>query len=323
MQTKHKNMIPKFAPSSYALLSRPLLLAATLIAIAPSVHAALYVATAGGSSVIGKYDSTTGAAINATFITPGFGGPASLALSGNDLYVASNNTPNVTVRTYDATSGSLNNASFITVPTQPTGSFALDGSYMFVSYSGGNVGKFDITTGAAINSAFITGVSGGVEMALSGNNLYLRTNSTVLQYDATTGGLINGSFITGLIGIDKTIEISGNRLFLAFSATVREYDATTGALINGSFITGLSGAKAFAIDGNDFFVANNTTIGKYDATTGSAINASFITGFANNATGLAVTTIPEPSSSVLLLGLGAMLLGRRRRAATQASPSEF
>ena len=158
--------------------SRPLLRAcyAFLIAIAAlwamprTAHAQLYVINTpggGGQVVVSKYNATTGAAINASFITglinltfaPDFG----LAVSGNTLFVG-----DVLgfVGKYDATTGGAINASFITGLHDPFG-LALLGNTLFVANSNfisgtvnsGTVGEYDATTGAAINASFITGLT--------------------------------------------------------------------------------------------------------------------------------------------------------------------
>ena len=59
---------------------------------------------------MGEYNATTGATINATFIT-GLNAPQGLALDGlNHLFVQNNGT----VGEYDATTGAVINAAFIT-----------------------------------------------------------------------------------------------------------------------------------------------------------------------------------------------------------------
>jgi hypothetical protein len=58
-----------------------------------------------------EYNATTGAAINASFIT-GLSEPEGLAVSGNDLFVV--NTLADTVGEYNATTGAVINANFIT-----------------------------------------------------------------------------------------------------------------------------------------------------------------------------------------------------------------
>jgi hypothetical protein len=134
-------------------------------------------------------------------------------------------------------------------------------------------------------------------------------NNTVGEYDATTGATINASFITGLTGLPFGLALDGkNHLFVTNSGqnTVGEYDATTGATIDAAFINGqgLATPIALALDGNNhLFVsnANSNTVGEYDATTGATINAAFINGQGMNTPyGLVFTTVPEPSSLILM-----------------------
>jgi WD40 repeat protein len=77
---------------------------------------------------------------------------------------------------------------------------ALSGNNLFVSTNSGTVGLYNASTGAAINSSFITGLNSPLGLAISGNNLFVANfgNGTVGEYNATTGAAINPSFITGL-----------------------------------------------------------------------------------------------------------------------------
>src|SRR5271165_395407 len=235
-----------------------------------------------GNNIVGEYDATSGAAINANFITP-LDRPVGLALSGNNLFVADNGS-----------TGGL----------QAT------------------VGEYNATTGAAINANFITGLNGyglalsGNNLFVSVSFGFFGT--TVGEYNAATGAAINANFITGL-GAPTGLALSGNNLFVAnyASGTVGEYNATTGAAINANFIMGLSEPAGLALSGNNLFVANQsdgggTTVGEYNATTGAAINANFITGL-NQPTGLLVASVPEPSAwSMIAIG-GVALLGMMLR----------
>ncbi len=87
------------------------LLGIAIFFISVSAQAQLYVANADGETV-GEYNATTGAAINANFIT-GLNNDWELALSGNSLYVASYNGIS-TVGEYNATTGAAINANLIT-----------------------------------------------------------------------------------------------------------------------------------------------------------------------------------------------------------------
>jgi WD40 repeat protein len=78
----------------------------------------LYLFVAGyNSGTVGEYDATTGAVINANFIT-GLSYPTGLAVVGNTLYVTSAQVGSASnaslLSTYNATTGAVINANFIT-----------------------------------------------------------------------------------------------------------------------------------------------------------------------------------------------------------------
>jgi hypothetical protein len=133
------------------------------------------------------------------------------------------------------------------------------------------------------------------------------------EYDATTGALINASFIPVLAG-PTALLVSGNTLFVANSAlggSVGEYNASTGAVINATFITPTE-PQGLALSGNTLFVLNsNFTVGEYNATTGAAINATLITGLPNASlpNGIAVASVPEPSTWGMIVVGGMALMG--------------
>jgi hypothetical protein len=151
----------------------------------------------------------------------------------------------------------------------------------------GFVGENNATTGAIININFITPLNRPLDLAVSGNNLFVLTfNGTVGKYDATTGGAINPAFITRLAD-PFGLAVEGNSLFVTDSVTpdgaVGKYDATTGAVISARFISGLPSPTGMALRGNELFVATAGGqdaagfVGKYDATTGAVISASLVT----------------------------------------------
>ena len=224
---------------------------------------------------VGTYNATTGAAINASFISgAGVGNPDSFALLGNLLYVASING---TVGVYNAITGAAINANLIAGLTNPQG-LALLGNNLFVTDSFTNsVGKYDAITGLPINASFISGLNGPVAMALHGNDLFVTSlvGGTVGKYDAITGAVISASFIPGFLNGPDGLAISGNSLFLSQ----------------------LGG-----------------TVGEYNATTGAAINATLITGL-NQPVGIAVQSTPEPASCALLGLGALLLAARRRQSA--------
>jgi hypothetical protein len=98
---------------SWRSLTKLLVIIVNLAVLSASLHAqtptptpsptpTLYVSEVGGTFKVGEYNATTGAAINANFIT-GLNYPTGLAVSGNILFVASRNRG--TVEEYNATTG--------------------------------------------------------------------------------------------------------------------------------------------------------------------------------------------------------------------------
>jgi hypothetical protein len=221
---------------------------AAVLAMPRNAHAQIYVTSdpiLGEEGMVSEYDATTGALINANFVT-GFLQPGLLALKGNILFVPDQDTG--VLGTYNARTGAAINSSFIT-GLSPFGialwpNIPLSRNTLFVANIGSNtVGAYDAATGATINASFITGLSNPTAIVVQGNNLFVANSQS----------------------------FTGN--------TVGKYNAHTGAVINASFITGLDGPFGIAIQGDTLFVANETgAIGTYNARTGAVINANFITG---------------------------------------------
>ncbi len=253
----------------------------------------------GLSSGVGKYNASTGAAINANLIT-GLNYADGVAISGNNLFVTNAQT-NV-VAEYNLSTGALINANFIAGLNYPWG-LAITGNTLFVSNALGNtIGAYNASTGAVINARLITGLSYPEGLAISGNTLYVANESGnwVGAFNAATGAAINAGFVTGLSG-PTGLAISGNTLFVANSgsAKVGAYNATTGAVINASFVAGLNYPQGLAVAGNVLYVANEgaSSVGEYNASTGATINASFITGL-NGPWSLAVPPAAAPPAGL-------------------------
>src|SRR6266481_2358730 len=105
------------------------------------------------------------------------------------------------------------------------------------------IGEYNATTGAPINSSFISGLDFPNGIALFGGNLFVANsgNNTIGEYNAATGASINSSFISSVLNEPRGIALFGGNLFVANSGnnTIGEYNAATGAPINSSFISGL------------------------------------------------------------------------------------
>ena len=125
--------------------------------------------------------------------------------------------------------------------------------------------------------------------------------------------MINPSFIT--VPGATALLVSGNTLFVGDGGGVGEYNAATGAPINASLTMGQ--AIGLALSGNNLFVSGQGavtpgTVSEYNATTGALIAANFVAPLTTPifANGIAVASVPEPStwsliaiSSVALLGM--------------------
>jgi hypothetical protein len=286
---------------------------------------------------VGKYDATTGAAINASFI-PGLFKPQNLALSGNDLYVTNLIDPvHWTLGKYDAAAGTAINSSLIAGINPPQG-MAASSSTLYIS-STNTVAEYNAATGAATNLSFIS-LRVPQALALSGNTLYVlyisgtsvagtvHSASYVSEYNATTGAAINPTLVTNLVQ-PKCLAVSGNTLYVgsAFSRTVGAYNATTGAAINPSFINSLNPPQGLAVLGTHLYVLYlsgtyaGSYVGDFDAATGAAINPTLITGLVQP-TGIVVAP-PAPAISSPLSATGTDGIAFSYQIIASNSPTRF
>jgi hypothetical protein len=292
--------------------------------------AVFVVNTNGTTGTIGEY-TTDGATVNPALIT-GLSNPWGIAVSGDHLYVS--NIGNGTIGEY-TTSGAVVNANLITGLTCPVG-IAVSGTDLYVVNQGdstsGWIGKYDATTGAAVNPILITGLNNGpYRVAVSGGFLFLDNYGvggagTIGKY-TTDGVAVNPALITGLV-YAQGIVVSEPDLYV-----VNEYPHgyigkyhTDGSTVNASlFTTGWypdSEPNDLAMYEGNLFVLDSQAdrIGVY-TTDGDTIDASRITGFKGPAgwsvASIAVASIPEPSTLVLLgiAGIGLFAWRRRRQSA--------
>jgi hypothetical protein len=186
---------------------------------------------------VGTYDASTGAVINADFIT-GLRGARSFEVDGNTLYVAHGNQ----VGTYDLTTGAPIRPEFITGVDQAS-ALALAGNTLHVVQRRPNrVSTFDATTGAVLNADFITGLNFPEGIAIAGNSVYVSNwaGGNVGRYDLATGATIDADFIAGLGGPIPMRIVHGVLYVLEYKSRVLgTYDPETGAAIDAEFLTGL------------------------------------------------------------------------------------
>lgn len=229
--------------------------------------------------------------------------PALLALLGLTRSYESSANAQVFVENWSyrtigeyTTTGSAINRNLITLPSGATGpvGMALDGAgNLFIGDGNqGTVREYNSTSGAVVNSSFISGLGRPYGIALDGQgHIYVADagNLNIGVYDATTGAPVNTSLIS-FSSSPLSIAFDGQGdMFVGYGSVVGEFNAMTGAAINPTLITGLSQPSAMVYNGQgDLFVAdaNLGTIGEY-TTGGVTVNASLVSRL-NDPDGLAI-----------------------------------
>jgi hypothetical protein len=167
---------------------------------------------------------------------------------------------------------------------------------------GSNVGEYDATSGAAINTSFLSGSGVNVPLGIVtyGNEILVSNigsnaaGSGFVSAYSTSGTLLNASLITGLSTPEDMI-VQGNSLYVTNGGAneVSQYALSNGGatatLTKANFIA--TGSKtdpiAVAFTGSNFLVAQGNKIGEFDST-GAVINASFISAGLNEPSAILV-----------------------------------
>lgn len=311
-----------------------------LLGISTAQAGTLYLVSevASPNGKIGKFDSTTGAAINANFLT-GLASPHSMAFSPDlaNFYVT-NFTTNVAKYTY---AGSLVSSNYFSGVNQGSGitTDPATGAVFVVNNGGGGgvqwLNKFN-PNGTVINNNYVNVATSPDGVLIDGTAaLVVRwASSAVGKYVATgTGGTpsttINASFMTNPgVGTWRPFNVakdSAGNYYVTGNSRVSKF-ASNGSLIAQDFIT-FTNAYGIAIDENDnIFVGaqNGSVIGKYSSS-GAAINSSFITGV-SNVTSIVIepVAVPEPAAlavaGVSAVGVWGLVRRRRLRSPSDGSP---
>jgi hypothetical protein len=267
------------------------ILAVGLISAQVAVAANLFVSDSGANNSIGLYDSSTGAVVNASFVT-GLHQPHGLVVAGGKIFVTNfaGATPGAsgsTVSECDATTGAIIDPEFISGLSQPTAITESGGNlYIANLASQGWISEYS-TSGASVQDPLISGLSFPIGVVTSGGHLYVLSNGgatgagKIGEYNLD-GSVVNAALVTGLNSpYAITVSSTGHLLVADIGTnTVGEYDGTTGALINAALVSGVGGPRGLATYGGDLFVANvgSDTVGEYNDTTGAAVNASLVSG---------------------------------------------
>lgn len=258
-------------------------------------------------AVIRAYDSNTGSVINS--FAPVSGLPNAMVVVGGFLYQGSVPAYRVyryDASTGGASVGSFTNGGCIALAATDSLVYSADIVDQAV-YGVGIPG--DNFTGYSADLSLMSGFSQAIVVSGS-ILYVATDQGYIGQYNASTGAAINSNFITGLNNPNAMVISGNDLYVLSFGRTVGRYNATTGSTINDSFITGLNQPQGLAISGSTLFVGSwgDGTVGLYNASTGATINSNFISGF--DAVGVIATgpsIVPEPSTCILFL-LGGLAL---------------
>lgn len=146
----------------------------------------------------------------------------------------------------------------------------------------GTIGEYT-DSGALVNPALVSGLTGPGAIAASGSDLFVATNGVIAEY-TTSGTVVKTSLVSGFSNQPFSIAISGSNLFVSnyYNGTVGEY-TTSGATVDATLISGLSQPAGIAISGSNLFVTEGNNgfagwIGEY-TTAGTTVNSSLISGF--------------------------------------------
>jgi hypothetical protein len=146
---------------------------------------------------ISEYNATTGAAINPNFVLAGE--PTAMAVANGDLFVTN---PDVyAISEYNATTGATINPDLFTtsVHTDIAGIIASGNDLFIGDYYNGAV-EYS-TSGALVNSSFISGAKAVSSLATSSGNFFLTTDYEYTGYVSeysSAGTLLNSSLIPNL-----------------------------------------------------------------------------------------------------------------------------
>jgi uncharacterized repeat protein (TIGR01451 family) len=279
--------------------------------------------------VIGEYDATTGAPINATLLT---GVNGAIAVSGGNLFVAQGNG----ISEY-TTAGATVDASLVTGLVDDSG-FVVFGARLVVSgdrlfvIDGNTIGEYT-TAGKTVNSALVAGLTNPTALAISGGNLFVTNMPIMAQSDVAGTPPADVAFI-------------GEYSIVAHSATDTDTLAPQADLeitqtdnLGGSSATGAIGT---AVPGQGItytiVVANNgpsdaTGVSVVDALPGILSGATFTATATGNATGFTQsgtgsiddTAVSIPAGSTITYTIHATIAssatGTLSNAATLTAPA--
>lgn len=156
----------------------------------------------GNGTTIGEYNATSGALINASYITGLASAATQMAISDGVMYLSMGNG-NVAKYNISGSSGALISSSLIGTVGGLTGvAISGDGTDLYVSTTANVVGEYNASTGAAISASLISGLHDPNSLAIAGNELYVDNYNnngagSIGEYNLD-GSVVSATLISGL-----------------------------------------------------------------------------------------------------------------------------
>lgn len=262
---------------------------------------------------VSAYDATTGASINANFLS-GVLDPRTIAYGDGYVYVA--NTRNNTVGKYDAFTGVVVDPNFITTANIPWGLTYSNGSLFVSNYNdadatAGYVAKYSTATGAIVPDFRIDTLSTPALLTSHNGNLYVPSSNGLVGLYSEAGVTINASFITEIANPLGVVVVDGSIFVTDYNGgRISQFDLATGDPINLNFITGLDNPTGITVNSNGNLVFTEVFGDVFEYTTAGVnvhAGAWFNAGNPAIVTGVAFVpaAVPEPGTSALI-GLGVL-----------------
>jgi hypothetical protein len=265
----------QLAGSYFATKTLGLIAAMGIFSIGVSEAATMFVANYAdtpGTGSVGTYDSVTGAAINASFIT-GLNDPGAIQAGNGAVYVMSYLDNKIS--SYSSTTGATLNASLVAGLDSPF-DMSVSGNDLYVLENGNThlrIGRYNATTGAALSSSLITGISAETYViTVAAGKVYAADNlsGTVKIFNASNGALITNAAVGGT---PFDIDVDNGKLYVLDDVTksISVYNGDTGALMTSNLITSTGDPYDFTVFGGLLYLTDYSagTVAIYDAVTGA------------------------------------------------------
>jgi DNA-binding beta-propeller fold protein YncE len=281
-----------------------------------------------GGDVINRYDGTSGVLIGTFASHATMDGPTALAFNpGGDLLVLNEFSHNVL--RFDGTSGAFLSTLITSAALGSVGAtdpddmeIGPDGNLYITSHfnTGGNIWKFDGTTGAYLGVHASNGPphhTHGLAFGPGGDLFQGQVDArSVERFDGTTGASLGTYAFEPTMFPTADLAFGASNLYVTLDGGAGVARFNSVGAFTGYLIPAGPGESYWGImvDGGFVYLGNKATgtIKKYDDATGAFIG-DFITG-APAPYDMIRMNVPEPGGGLLLVGgLGIIAISRRKR----------